>query len=57
LGVSEGRLTWLWLADYVEKTDQRTFDQASVDRYAQWRREAPQWRRFVRALSTPLRLI
>ena len=57
LGVSYGRVTWLWLADYIEKRDQLTFDAGSVERYENWRREASRLRKIVRASSTPLRML
>jgi hypothetical protein len=57
LGVSDMRLAWLWNADYVEKLDQYRLDAESVERYARWRREAPRWRRVVRAATTPIRMM
>ncbi len=50
LGVSMQRLTWLWTAGYITETDQWHFDAGSVENYERWQR-------FLRALTTPLRMV
>lgn len=57
LGVSVARITWLFTADYIAKTDASHFDPVSVARYRRWREEASVLRRVLRALSTPLRMV
>lgn len=57
LGVSRQRLTFLWLAGYVDKAGADTLTLRSVRRHEAWRTTASRWRKAVRLLTAPLHML